>query len=105
MVLNFLKMNTYVNAIFKRYVPTNKVQYLVLKTMSIPSYKAFEIKSVDPFIFLILGQQRKWSNIPLDRALMNIQNIIFSSMGLMSNMWNILESIMKNTNTLAQIDS
>lgn len=56
------EMESFVNDNFNKYLPTNKIEDLILKTMPVPIYKAFNVRTIDPIIHSILEEQGEYLN-------------------------------------------
>jgi len=70
-------MESFVNDNFNKYLPTNKVEDLILKTMPVPIYEAFNVRTIYPIIHSILEKQGKYLNKTFDKTLISVQNKIF----------------------------
>ncbi|CAC5372563.1 ANKRD11_12 [Mytilus coruscus] len=80
--LQFSKdMELFLDDNFNRFIPSHKVQELILNTIPVPSYEGFTIRSIDPLIFSIMGEQSRSTNTQLDKAFVSIQTKLIDTMG------------------------
>ena len=83
------EMKSFIEDNFNKYIATNVVQDLILKTMPVPSYDIFNVRTVDPVIYSILEEQRRFFNKSFDKAFISIQNRIISTMGPITQLWKL----------------
>ncbi|VDI12579.1 Hypothetical predicted protein [Mytilus galloprovincialis] len=92
--LTFSKdMEIFLDDNFNRFIPSHKVQELILNTMPVPSYEGFTIRSIDPLIFSIMEEQSRSTNTQLDKAFVSIQTKLIDTMGPLGNLWMLFEDI------------
>ena len=82
-------MKSFIDDNFNKYIATNVLQDLNLKTMPVPSYDIFNVPTVDPVIYSILEEQRRFFNKSFDKAFISIQNRIISTMGPITQLWKL----------------
>ncbi|CAG2234262.1 unnamed protein product [Mytilus edulis] len=86
-------MELFLDDNFNRFIPSHKVQELILNTMPVPSYEGFTIRSIDPLIFSIMEEQSRSTNTQLDKAFVSIQTKLIDTMGPLGNLWMLFEDI------------
>ncbi|CAC5372562.1 unnamed protein product [Mytilus coruscus] len=92
--LQFSKdMELFLDDNFNRFIPSHKVQELILNTIPVPSYEGFTIRSIDPLIFSIMGEQSRSTNTQLDKAFVSIQTKLIDTMGPLGNLWMLFEDM------------
>ena len=55
-------MESFVNDNFNKYLPTYKIEDLILKTMPVPISEAFNVRKIDPIINSILEEHGEYLN-------------------------------------------
>ncbi|CAC5393413.1 unnamed protein product [Mytilus coruscus] len=89
----FEDMELFLDDNFNRFIPSHKVQELILNTMPVPSYEGFFIRSIDPLVFSIMEEQSRSTNTQLDKDFVSIQTKLIDTMGPLGNLWMLFEDI------------